>query len=141
MDDINVMPNTVAVGILINTQGYCLLSTRPEGKSYAGYWEFPGGKIEPHEELFDALKRELKEEINITVSYAKLWLVKQFVYSSVAVHLHFFLVEYWKGDILAKEGQILSWQNPHSPTVSPILAANLDVLDQLTQQKRITSCF
>jgi len=129
------MPKAIAVGILINTQGYCLLSTRPKGKSYAGYWEFPGGKIESQEEPFDALKRELKEEINVTVSCAKLWLTKSFSYSSVTVNLYFFLVYRWEGEILAKEGQLLSWQNPCLLTISPILKASLDVLDQLTHQK------
>lgn len=130
------MPNAIAAGILINTQGYCLLSTRPEGKSYAGYWEFPGGKIESQEKPFDALKRELKEEINVTVSCAKLWLTKQSTYSSVTVNLYFFLVYRWEGEILAKEGQSLSWQNPHLLTVSPILKANLDVLDQLIMHQK-----
>lgn len=133
------MPNAIAVGILINKQGYCLLNTRPEGKAYAGYWEFPGGKIEPPEEPLDALKRELKEEINVTVSCAKLWLTKQFTYSSVTLNLYFFLIYRWRGEILAKEGQSLSWQNPHALTVSPILEANIDVLDQLALKKNSVS--
>ena len=56
----------VAVGILINSEQSILLGQRPEGKPYAGYWEFPGGKIEAGETLLQALQRELQEEINVS---------------------------------------------------------------------------
>ena len=63
----------VAVGILINTAGEYLLTTRPPGKAYAGYWEFPGGKLEAGETVEQALRRELQEEIGVTIGAAELW--------------------------------------------------------------------
>ncbi|MEI7495819.1 MAG: NUDIX domain-containing protein, partial [Betaproteobacteria bacterium] len=57
----------VAVGVLIRSDDSFLLTSRPEGKAYAGYWEFPGGKLEVGETVAQALKRELQEEIGITI--------------------------------------------------------------------------
>ena len=57
----------VAVGVLIQPGGDFLLTSRPSGKVYEGYWEFPGGKIERNETAEEALKRELKEELGIDV--------------------------------------------------------------------------
>jgi len=58
----------VAVGVLIRPDGYFLLTTRPAGKDYAGYWEFPGGKLEQGETVAQALTRELREELGYAVS-------------------------------------------------------------------------
>ena len=61
-------PVDVAVGILVRPDGRLLLASRPEGKPYSGYWEFPGGKLEPGETVAHALKRELHEELGIDIS-------------------------------------------------------------------------
>ncbi len=80
----------VAVGVLVNDKGEFLLASRPEGKSYPGYWEFPGGKIETCEDAYMVLSRELQEEIDITVTKAQLWLEKSFDYPHANVTLFFF---------------------------------------------------
>ena len=64
------MPVDVAVGVLIDADGRFLLTSRPEGKVYAGYWEFPGGKLEAGEAVEAALARELHEELGITIGGA-----------------------------------------------------------------------
>lgn len=123
----------VAAGILMNEAGYVLLNTRPIGKSYAGYWEFPGGKIQPHETPIAALKRELMEEIKIVIKNAQLWKMETFCYPCYAtVQLHFFLVNNWQGTPVAQEKQLLSWQNPQNLTISPILEANIALMKDLT---------
>ena len=66
----------VAVGVLINAQGEFLLTSRPAGKVYEGYWEFPGGKLEAGETVEQALRRELQEEIGITIEGAQPWKVE-----------------------------------------------------------------
>ena len=65
------VPIDVAVGVLIDADGRFLMTSRPEGKVYAGYWEFPGGKVEPGETIEQALRRELHEEIGITIGAAQ----------------------------------------------------------------------
>ena len=61
----------VAVGVLIDASGAFLLTSRPPGKVYAGFWEFPGGKLEPGETVEQALRRELEEEIGLTIGPAR----------------------------------------------------------------------
>ncbi len=80
----------VAVGVLLRANGQFLLGSRPAGKPYAGYWEFPGGKLEDGETALQALQRELHEEMGITVTAATPWLTQRFVYPHATVRLHFF---------------------------------------------------
>ncbi|QQS16404.1 MAG: 8-oxo-dGTP diphosphatase MutT [Neisseriales bacterium] len=123
----------VAVGILMNEAGHVLLNTRPRGKSFAGYWEFPGGKIQSHETPVAALKRELMEEIGIVIQNAQLWKMETFCYPRhTTVQLYFFLINNWQGTPVAQEKQLLSWQNPQNLTVSPILEANIALMKDLT---------
>ena len=63
----------VAVGILVRPDGYFLLTSRPQGKVYCGYWEFPGGKLESGETVAQALRRELHEELGIDIADAIPW--------------------------------------------------------------------
>ncbi len=125
----------VVAGVIFNQQQQILLSTRPHGKSYEGYWEFAGGKIEPDETEMQALKRELREELNINVQRAFSWLTKTQNYGAVKVHLHFFKIPKWTGEVLPREGQALSWQNPQDLTVSPVLMANTSILKSLLLPK------
>ena len=78
----------VAVGVLVRADGALLLSTRPPGKAYAGYWEFPGGKIEVGESVEQALRRELIEELGITIGAAQPWKVTEYDYPHALVRLH-----------------------------------------------------
>lgn len=98
-------PVDVAVGILIRADGRLLLASRPEGKPYSGYWEFPGGKLEPGESVADALRRELHEELGIDIGCVFPWVVRVFDYPHALVRLHFCRVFEWRGEPHARERQ------------------------------------
>ncbi|MEP6702803.1 MAG: NUDIX domain-containing protein [Betaproteobacteria bacterium] len=115
----------VAVGILRRPDGQVLFAQRPAGKAYAGYWEFPGGKIEAGESARAALDRELDEELGICVRDAVAWIVQRHVYPHAHVELRFFVVSTWDGEIDPREGQHVAWQTPGDYTVSPMLPALL----------------
>lgn len=95
----------VAVGVLIREDGRMLLGSRPEGKPYAGYWEFPGGKLEKNETVHQALARELEEELGIALADSTPWFVKEHVYPHAHVRLHFRRSHDFVGTPVPKEGQ------------------------------------
>jgi len=117
-----------AVGILRRPDGRVLLAERPAGKPWAGYWEFPGGKIEPGEPARMALVRELHEELGIEVERADPWITMEYAYPEKRVRLHFFRVPAWHGIPHGREAQRLSWEEPQSVAVRPLLPANDGVL-------------
>ena len=114
----------VAVGVLLRPNGDFLLTSRPPGKVYAGYWEFPGGKIEAGESPRQALVRELHEELGIMVDVAHPWIVREFVYEHAHVRLHFFRVSSWSGELRDLQHDALAWQEAGAPAVAPMLPAN-----------------
>jgi 8-oxo-dGTP diphosphatase len=128
------VPVDVAVGLLLRPDGRFLLCTRPPGKAYAGYWEFPGGKVEPGEDVLAALGRELLEEIGIHVQQTELWTVLIVDYPHALVRLHFCKVWQWSGDITMLEGQQYVWES-HPVQVTPILPGTVPVLDWLSSEK------
>ena len=127
----------VAAGVLINSEGQFLLGSRPAGKPYAGYWEFPGGKLEQGESAHQALCRELNEEMGITVNCATPWLTQRFDYPHANVELRFFKVTDWSGTLHGHEGQQLAWQSVGQLNVSPILPANGPILRSLALPTQI----
>ena len=120
----------VAVGILVRSDGAFLLCSRPVGKAYAGYWEFPGGKLEQGETVEQALRRELEEELGIHIDGATLWRESVVDYPHALVRLHFCKVHSWQGVLQMREGQQAQWQQL-PVTVEPVLAGTLPVLDWL----------
>jgi 8-oxo-dGTP diphosphatase len=124
-------PVEVAVAILVRADGRILLAQRPREKVYSGYWEFPGGKVEPGEPVVDALAREVLEELGVDVTRAYPWIVRRFVYPHATVRLNFFRVTAWRGELQSVEGQMLSWQDPAAVDVAPMLPANAPVLKAL----------
>ena len=117
----------VAVGIVQRSDGLYLLTTRPQGKAYAGYWEFPGGKLEAQESVVAALRRELQEEINITIADAEMVRTDVVDYPHALVRLHFCLIIQWSGEIQMREQQTFAWSD--LPTaLSPILPGTVPVL-------------
>jgi 8-oxo-dGTP diphosphatase len=127
----------VSVAILKNESGAFLLASRPVGKPWAGWWEFPGGKIEAGELPEQALARELYEEVGIVPTKIQPWMQKRFDYPATddalakTVHLHFFFVTQWQGNLSPKEGQSLSWQMADHVTVKPVLPANVPIMKAL----------
>ncbi len=121
----------VAAAVLLRPDGQVLLAQRPAGKPYAGYWEFPGGKLEPGETPAHALARELREELGIDVRRAAPWLVQEFVYPHAHVELHFFRVFAWDGQLHGHDGQAFAWQVPGRWAVAPLLPANTRILAAL----------
>jgi 8-oxo-dGTP diphosphatase len=119
----------VVVGVLMQPNGDVLLGQRPGGKPYAGYWEFPGGKVEQGESLLAALQREFLEELGITVDAADPWCVIEHVYEHAHVRLHFFISRAWRGEPQSLEGQAFAWQG--KVEVSPMLPATIPLLASL----------
>jgi len=106
----------VAAAVLQRPDNSFLLAQRPADKIWAGYWEFPGGKIEPGETPHHALVRELREELGITVETAYPWVTRVFTYPHATVRLNFFRVTAWSGELHPHEGQAFAWQLPFSST-------------------------
>lgn len=121
----------VAAAVIVRADGKFLLAQRPPGKVYAGYWEFPGGKIEQGEAPAHALQRELHEELGIEVVRAYRWITRDYDYAHAAVRLRFFRVLEWRGEPHGKEAQCFAWQSTRELTVSPLLPANGPVLRAL----------
>ncbi|MEO8080022.1 MAG: NUDIX domain-containing protein [Caldimonas sp.] len=117
----------VAVGVLIDDAGRFLLTSRPPGKVYAGYWEFPGGKVEAGESVEAALRRELHEELGIAVGAVEPWQTTLMDYAHARVRLHFCKVRQWQGVFEMREGQAMAWQEL-PVEVSPVLPGTLPVL-------------
>jgi len=129
----------VAVGILIDSDGRFLLTSRPQGKVYAGYWEFPGGKLESDETVAQALVRELAEELGITLKPedVQLWKQQMVDYPHALVRLSFCKVSVWQGQLQMREQQQCAWQTlPVS--VRPVLPGTVPVLAWLAQEQGFT---
>ena len=127
----NTTPVEVVAAVIERPDGRFLLAQRPAGKVYAGYWEFPGGKVEPGEPLAAAIVRELHEELGIEVEIADPWIVRIYTYPHAKVRLNFFRVRAWHGEPHGKEQQQLAWQHVSALDVAPLLPANAPVLRAL----------
>lgn len=123
----------VAVGILIRPNGDFLLTTRPAGKAYAGYWEFPGGKLEPNETVVEALRRELVEEIGVTIQDIQVWRSSVVDYPHALVRLTFCKISAWTGQLHMRESQQFAWQSL-PVQVAPVLAGTVPVLQWLENE-------
>ena len=124
----------VAVGVLIRSDDSFLLTSRPEGKAYAGYWEFPGGKLEVGETVAQALQRELQEEIGISIEDCDAWKTEQIDYPHALVQLNFCKVRRWSGELQMREAQLYAWQQL-PVTVKPVLPGTLPVLEWFAKER------
>ncbi|MBC3808164.1 NUDIX domain-containing protein [Undibacterium seohonense] len=122
----NASPVNVAVGILMQANGDVLLGQRPEGKPYAGYWEFPGGKVEEGEDILAALEREFMEELGIQILTAEPWCGVEYIYPHAHVRLHFYISREWIGEPQSLEGQAFAWQG--AVAVEPLLPATIPLI-------------
>jgi 8-oxo-dGTP diphosphatase len=118
----------VAVGVLLRPDDAVLLADRPAGKPYAGYWEFPGGKIEPGETVEHALARELHEELGIDIGPALPWVTFEFDYPHAYVRLHFCRIRQWRGTPHGREGQRMSFFRLDGDKPAPLLPAAVPAL-------------
>jgi 8-oxo-dGTP diphosphatase len=126
----------VAVGIIFQDDQF-LLAKRPPGKPYAGYWEFPGGKIETNETVHQALERELEEELGIRIAQSHAWNMIEHDYPHAYVRLHLCLVKVWQGQARGLEGQELHWQTMRAIdliAVEPLLPATITIIEMMRQQ-------
>lgn len=121
----------VAAAVILRPDGSFLLARRPAGKAYAGYWEFPGGKVEAGEPVEAALSRELYEELGIEVERADPWITRVFAYPHATVRLHFFRVRSFRNAPHPREQQAIAWQRLGAPMADPMLPANAPVLAAL----------
>jgi 8-oxo-dGTP diphosphatase len=121
----------VAAAVILREDGSFLLGQRAADTFYPGYWEFPGGKVEPGETPRAALVRELSEELEIEVLAASPWIVREHVYEHAHVRLNFFRVTQWRGELRDHVHAALEWQRPGETTVAPMLPANAPVLAAL----------
>ena len=124
----------VAVGVLVRADGTFLLTSRPAGKPYAGYWEFPGGKLEAGESVEQALCRELDEELGIRIGAVHPWQTEMVDYPHALVRLHFCKVYEWAGELQMREGQQHAWQSL-PVNVSPVLPGTVPVLKWFARER------
>ncbi|WP_341675930.1 Nudix family hydrolase [Niveibacterium sp. SC-1] len=127
----------VAAAVITRPDGSFLLGQRAPDTFYAGYWEFPGGKVEPGETPRAALIRELKEELGISVQAAHPWLMREHHYEHAHVRLHFFEVSQWSGTPADHVHSALVWQQAEAASVSPMLPANGPILKALRLPRRL----
>lgn len=136
-----------AVGVMQQADDQVLLAERPVGKPWSGYWEFPGGKVELGETAEEALCRELKEELGVTVTKLYPWITRTFDYpakydagklvsEAKTVKLSFFIVTEWLGVPRGLENQTLKWQSPFNMQVEPMLPANSPIFAALQLPKK-----
>lgn len=121
----------VIVGILANSEGKLLITQRPPDKPYAGYWEFPGGKVELDEDPRAALARELKEELGINVLVAESWQQCTHAYPDKTVFLDVWKVTQYQGRPQGREGQELRWVLPGEIKRMHILEGNYQLIERL----------
>jgi len=114
----------VAVGVLRAPDGRVLLTERRAGKDAAGFWELPGGQVEPGESPAEAAARELYEEVGVQVEELAPWRVYEHDFPTKRLRLHWFHVRRWSGEAKGREGQRLAWVDPARPTVGPLLPSN-----------------
>ena len=122
---------TVAVGILIDDAGRVLVTRRAPDAHQGGLWEFPGGKVEADETLLEALTRELREELGVSVEAAEALMVLEHDYGDKRVRLDVHRVTRWSGEPRGLEGQPLAWQRPEKLRNWTFPAANRPILERL----------
>ena len=131
----NAIPITeVAVGVLIRADGALLFTSRPVGKVYAGYWEFPGGKLEPGETPEQALVRELREELGVEASVGEALICVRLDSPGRCLLLDVREVSY-SGQPQGMEGQALVWVLPQALRDYPMPPADLPVVEALLRPR------
>ena len=128
---VNRKPLVVTCAVIVRDDGLFLAALRPKGKSLGGKWEFPGGKVEPGETPSDALRRELREELEIDVRVEKPLAVVRHDYAEFTIELHPFIVSIVDGVPVAREHAALKWIRLEDAGTLDWAAADLPVLEEL----------
>jgi 8-oxo-dGTP diphosphatase len=118
---------------LVDIDGRVLIAQRPKGKSMAGLWEFPGGKVEEGEQLEAALIRELEEELGIDVSENCLapFTFASHSYGEFHLLMPLYVCRVWDGTVTPKEGQVLKWVRPLQLKEYPMPPADVPLVAML----------
>ncbi|MCI0605063.1 (deoxy)nucleoside triphosphate pyrophosphohydrolase [bacterium] len=125
----------IVVGGLIYRDGKLLIAQRPPGKHGALKWEFPGGKLEAEEDPRDCLVREVKEELDVDIAVERIAEVVYHRYPDRAVLLLFYVCRYRRGEARAIDCADFAWVEPSRLTTYDFLAADLDLIRQLSSGK------
>ena len=121
----------VVAGALFDAQGRVLIAQRPPGKALAGRWEFPGGKLHEGETAYDALVRELREELGVEVHSAERLMRYSHPYPERVVWLDMWIVGAWSGEPRSLDGQALKWVDPARLGDEDILEADQPIVAAL----------
>ncbi len=128
---INVVAIRVAAGILRDDDGRVLIAERTGDHSFAGLWEFPGGKLKDCEESLSALRRELTEELGIDILDAVLFMSLDHDYPDRSVSIDFYLIKQWMNSPTGRDGQALAWILPNALEENMLLPADAPVVQAL----------
>lgn len=121
----------IAIGIIINSDDQFLIARRPDHVPGGGFWEFPGGKIEADETPYQALCREMEEELGIIVESAEPLTVVSHDYADYSVCLHAWLINHYLQKPYGREGQPLEWVSRKDLANYQLLSASFSILDAL----------
>jgi 8-oxo-dGTP diphosphatase len=121
----------VVAAALVDGGGRVLLAQRPEGKSLAGMWEFPGGKLEPGESPEAALARELDEELGIAAEGLEPFTFVSFAYPDFHLVMLLYWCRHWTGEPIGRDGQALRWERPGAMAVLPMPPADVPLVEAL----------
>lgn len=121
----------VAVGVLLNNQNQVCITQRRAGQHLEGFWEFPGGKVEAGETTFDALRRELSEEIGVDVVASEPFLEVRHEYDTKSVLLDVHVVREFSGNAEGREGQALRWHSLEHLRAVNFPEANVAIVEKL----------
>lgn len=130
----DLKPIPVVAGVVWK-EGLFLSAERPYGKDYAGWWEFPGGKVEPGESLSDALIRELQEELGITPIRFDFWMERVVEYPEYTVQLNFFDIWEYSGQVTSLEKQRFDWFDLKNMREVKFLPVNYEILEMLKDRE------
>jgi 8-oxo-dGTP diphosphatase len=130
---VNEEVTQVSVGILFHNQQF-LVCIRPEWTSFSGFYEFPGGKLEVGESAYDALCREFKEEVGITIKKARHFMDRHQTLPMRPLHLAFWLIEEFDGIAHPQEGQELHWLSADRLEAVTFLPANQLVIESIIRE-------
>lgn len=121
----------IAVGIIRSHDGKIFITQRGESSHLAGFWEFPGGKVEQNETPFQTLQREIAEEIDIRIHNAHFLKTIEYQYSDCFITIHTYLIEEWDGEPFAAEGQPSRWVDEEDLNADDFPDANRSIIEML----------